>query len=69
MPRVDGKAKPSKANKIKSLWKKSGKQISLKAFAKSSDELKDISADWFFNKIANFSKAPLGLGRTRKRKK
>ena len=52
------------------LYKKAGKPGSLRSFARSveSDTAKELVANWFHNKTANFSKPPLGIGNTRKKK-
>lgn len=48
--------------------------MSLKTYARSlltkkiADALTEAASAWFKNKGANFSKLPLGLGRTRKRR-
>lgn len=73
MSRTPATPKPSKAKLLKKLWKtetkKIGHSISLKAFAKTNEEVKDsIGSVWLHNKRANFSKPPLGLGSTRKKK-
>lgn len=68
MTRTPAKPKPSKVKQIKKAWKVSGKRTSLKEFARTDEEVREIAKDWFHNKTANFSKPPIGLGRTRKRK-
>ena len=70
MARTPEKPVDSVAKKIKSIWKKAGKSGSLKAFVKASEDkdMVQIRDFWFHNKTANFSKPPLGLGSTRKKK-
>lgn len=67
--REPAKAKPSASKYVRRvLCKKqdgSVKEIARKAAADGNEK----AADWLFNKSANFSKPPLGIGRTRKRKK
>jgi hypothetical protein len=60
----------SVSNKIKAHWKKSGKKESLKSFVRNStdDDVVLMRDDWFHNKMANFSNAPLKIGSTRKKK-
>lgn len=69
--RTPAKHKPSVSKLIKRMRAKSSdKMNSLRQFARNSDneKVKSIAGDWFHNKTANFSKPPLGIGRTRKKK-
>ena len=56
---------------LKTLWRKAGRPGSLKQFVSTSEDsqVKDLGPDWLYNKKANFSKPPLGLGNTKKKKK
>lgn len=63
----------STARLIKAAFAKAQPGTSLKAYAhlleQSTDgELRDAASKWFRNKRANFSKPPLGMGATRKKK-
>lgn len=51
-------------------YRKAGGELGLKQFVKTSEneDVQLLSADWFHNKTANFSKPPLGIGSTRKKK-
>lgn len=62
------KSAASKA--IKLLWKKSGKHEPLKRFAKleSTPAVMEVKNTWLFNKKANPSKPPQGIGSTRRKK-
>jgi hypothetical protein len=66
MARKPATTKPSVSSKIKKLHKLSGKVLSLKQFAKTSSnkEVREFADSWFFNKKANFSNPPQGLGNT-----
>lgn len=59
----------STAGYVKLAWKKSGKQVSLKAFARQLLKEDKKVEDWFFNKTANTSNPPKGIGNTRKKNK
>jgi len=62
--------KSSASKALKSIWKKSGKHSSLKSFVTTSvmPAVMEIKDNWIFNKKANFSNPPLGIGRTRRKK-
>ncbi len=68
--------KPSTQSALKTLHRRALKihaGMPLKAFVREcavspDQELKQKANDWFHNKRANFSKPPLGLGSTRKKK-
>lgn len=67
--RTPAKHKPSTASQVKSAWKKLGSSSSLKIFARAqTGSAGELSAAWFFNKKANTSKPPLGIGKTRRKK-
>ena len=69
--RTPAKAHESHARSLKTKYTKAGGRGGLKAFVRNlkDDEGKIQASDWFFNKTANFSKPPLGIGRTRTRVK
>jgi len=52
--------------------KKANKSLTLKQFVREAAETEMVEKEkvdaWLFNKGANFSKSPLGLGSTRKKK-
>lgn len=69
----------NRENVVRNLFRKSGNtlEVSMKQFARklangeASDptgESKAAAERWLFNKRVNFSKPPLGLGSTRKKK-
>jgi hypothetical protein len=62
--------KPSASKALKSIWKKSGKHSSLKSFVSTSTmpAVMEVRDNWTFNKKANFSNPPKGIGRTRRKK-
>lgn len=73
--RKPAQAKPSTAKVVKNLFlskkKEKGFSLSLKQFARTL--LEDFnhdqeSASWLFNKRANFSNPPQGIGNTRRKK-
>lgn len=64
--------KHRQSRRIKTMHKKSGKRMPLKAWLRSldGDPLLLASVDaWFFNKRASTRNPPQGIGRTRKRVK
>ena len=69
--RTPATPKPAASLKLKRLYKRAGKPSGgLRNFVRTSDKeaVKSLAADWFHNKTANFSKPPLGLGSTKKKK-
>lgn len=68
-------SKGCRINVLKSLYRKSDKTLSFKQFVReieSVDETPELAAAaerWLFNKRANPSKPPLGIGRTNGKKK
>ena len=79
--RTPAKPKKSTRKSVVHAWRKSRREagtdfLSLKTFArikasKGVDEAGDLSercSTWLFNKSANFSKPPQGIGSTRKKK-
>jgi hypothetical protein len=71
-PRTPAVPRPSCAGSIKQAYKNSAKNVPLRQFArelaKGDGSLSEKARNWFFNKNANFSKPPLGIGRTRKKR-
>ena len=69
--RTPAKPRESQRRSLITKWHKAGKRGSLKAFVRGlTDDVGRLQAeDWFFNKRANFSKPPQGIGRTRTRVK
>ena len=55
---------PSTSRSLKTAWKKSGKRVSLKQYARQTN-----ATAWLHNKKANTSKPELCIGRTRSRVK
>ena len=69
--REPAKTKPAASLALKRLYKKAGKpEGGLRNFARTSESetAKELAANWFHNKTANFSKPPKGIGNTRKKK-
>jgi hypothetical protein len=73
--RVPATPRKSFAKTIKNSWEKlTSKKIPLRVWAKSYVDipgaipLQKMIGDWLFNKSANFSKPPLGIGSTRNKK-
>jgi len=62
--------KPAASKQLKRAHARSGKHVSLRQFILTSDDetIQKLGADWLYNKRTNFSKAPLGIGSTRKKK-
>ena len=69
-PRVPAIPRPSASKKVKNLHKKFGKGQTLMEFVRTFEnkEYKQLFEDWMFNKRANFSKPPLGIGNTKRKK-
>ena len=73
--RVPQKPKPSTKAALRTAWKNSGTNLSLKGWvrtvlaAKTNDILVIQAQDWLFNKRADFHKNQLCSGRTRTRVK
>ena len=69
-PRVPATPRPGASIKLKRLHRKYGQGQSLKEYVQTleSDEDKQAVDNWLFNKKANFSKPPLGIGSTRRKK-
>jgi hypothetical protein len=55
----------STSRRLKAMWRRARLGISLRQFAR--EYAGDLGADWLYNKRQNFSKSPLGIGRTRGR--
>lgn len=55
-----------KTDQVKGAWKKSGRLVSLRTFARQMKTPESVN--WLFNKQAKTAKPRLGLGCTRKRK-
>jgi hypothetical protein len=69
--RIPATPRPTASIKLKHLHKKFGQGQSLKDYVRNSletDEDKQLGDNWFFNKKANFSKPPKGIGSTRRKK-
>jgi hypothetical protein len=66
--RVPATPRQSVSKKMKKLHRESKSTLSLKKFARASTET-DVRDNWFFNKTANFSNPPKGIGNTGKRQK
>lgn len=68
--REQQKPKKSASKYIKRAWARDGKPDTLKVYARKLTDPDDVIQvkNWFHNKKANFSKPPLGLGSTRKKK-
>lgn len=51
-------------------YREGGGELGLKQFVKTSEneDVQLLGADWLHNKTANFSRPPLGIGSTRKKK-
>jgi hypothetical protein len=69
-PRVSEKGEPKFSTHLKRLHRKYGQGKPLKQYVQTleSDVDKQAVDNWLFNKKANFSKPPLGIGSTRKKK-
>ena len=66
--REPAQTKPSTAKHLKNQHRKHGKGQSLKSFARGYAPVQDLSENWLFNKKANFSIPPLGIGNTGKKR-
>jgi len=69
--RVPAQHRPTVSNKLKNLHRSNKSTLSLKEFVRTSvnPEVREACNDWFFNKTANFSNPPKGIGNTGKRQK
>jgi hypothetical protein len=69
-PRVSEKGEPKFSTHLKRLHRKYGQGKPLKQYIQTleSDVDKQAIDNWLFNKKANFSKPPLGIGSTRNKK-
>ena len=68
--RTPATPQPAASKQLKRAHARSGKSKTLRAFVRNSKDetIMSLGESWFHNKRANFSKAPLGVGSTRKKK-
>lgn len=69
----DGNGGTRRRNVLKNAWKKANSGLSLKQFARSAANSKDVdlrdsATAWSHNKRANTGNPPLGIGNTKKKK-